>query len=152
MSATSIRATQSEILERIMQEHDALRDKVQRIHAVLADPTPDQAQIDLLLREFMHALIVHFASEEEDEGFFATISAKAPHLADSAAHLCAEHRQMTHDAKELCRFASAGSPSMTWWRELSSRCHAFNARFMMHECQENKLLHEANKADVGAYD
>jgi hypothetical protein len=151
MIAPSFPATQSEIVGRIMHEHDALREKVQGIHAVLADPTPNQTEIDGLLREFMHALVVHFANEE-DEGFFATIAAKAPRLACLAAQLCAEHRQMLREAEELCRFASAGSPSMTWWRELNSRCHAFSMRFMNHECQENKLLHEAHMANMGAYD
>ena len=151
MVAASFLSTQSEIIGQIMREHDALRDKVQRIHAVLAEPTPDQSEIDALLREFMHTLVVHFANEE-GEGFFTTIAAKAPHLARSAAKLCAEHRQMLYDAGELCRFASAGSPSLTWWRELNSRCHAFGMRFMSHECQENKLLHEAQKANTGAYD
>jgi hemerythrin len=142
---------QSEIVERIMEEHDALRDKVARIHSVLADPAPNKNEIDELLREFLRALIVHFANEEE-EGFFDEVAAKAPYLAGSAAKLCVEHRQMLQDAKELCRFAAAGSPSMPWWRELNTRCYAFSARFMNHECQENKLLHEAHKVDIGAYD
>jgi hypothetical protein len=143
--------TQSDIVERIMVEHDALRDKVVRIHSVLAEPAPNKMEIDELLREFLRALIVHFANEE-NEGFFAEVTAKAPYLAGSAAKLCVEHRQMLRDAEELCRFAAAGSPSMPWWRELSSRCHAFSTRFMQHECQENKLLHEAHKTDIRAYD
>ncbi len=151
MVATKTPTTQSEIVERVMHEHETLRDKVQQIRSVLANPTPEQAEIDVLLREFLHALIVHFANEE-DEGFFAEVTTKAPCLAASAARLCIEHRQMLRDAEELCRFATAGSPSMPWWRELNSRCYAFNARFMNHECQENKLLHEAHKADIGAYD
>ena len=151
MIAATSPTTQSEIVERVMHERDALRDKVQRIHSVLAEPAPDQTEIEILLREFLHALIVHF-SNEEDEGFFAEVTARAPRLAASAAQLCIEHRQMLRDAEELCRFASAGSPSMPWWRELNSRCHAFSMRFMNHECQENKLLHEAHKADTGAYD
>jgi len=142
---------QSEIIQRILQEHDALREKVQRIRTVLSAPTPDQAEIDLLLREFLDTLVVHFANEEE-EGFFTDVSARAPYLASSAAKLCVEHRRMLNDAKELCRFASAGSPSMPWWRELKSRCHAFSVQFMNHECQEHKLLHEAYKADPDAYD
>lgn len=151
MVAATFPTTQSEIVKRVMDEHDALRAKAQRINSVLAGPIPDQAEIEILLREFLHALIVHF-SNEEDEGFFAEVTVRAPWLAASAAKLCIEHRQMLHDAEELCRFASAGSPSMPWWRELTSRCHLFNERFMNHECQENKLLHEAHNADTGAYD
>ena len=151
MNATSSPKLKSEIVEQILREHGSLQDKICHINTVLAGPEPEQHEIDMLLREFLTALIVHF-SKEEDEGFFAEVSAHAPCLAGSAAQLCVEHRQMLHEAKELCRFASAGSPSMPWWRELSSRCHEFNKRLMLHESKENKLLHEAHKFDTGAYD
>ena len=141
---------ETEIVEQIMHEHDVLRDKLKHIHAVLTEP-PGQDEIEALLRDFLTTLVVHF-SNEENEGFFSEVAACAPLLKERAGKLCVEHRQMLHDAGELCRFASAGSPSLTWWRELNSRCHLFNERFMNHECQENKLLHEAHKADSGAYD
>ena len=38
--------TETEIVEQIMHEHDALRDKVKRIHAVLAEPGPAQDEIE----------------------------------------------------------------------------------------------------------
>ena len=34
--------TETEIVEQIMHEHDALRDKLHRIHTVLAEPGPAQ--------------------------------------------------------------------------------------------------------------
>jgi hemerythrin len=139
--------TETEIVEQIMHEHDALRDKVQRIHAVLAEPAPAQDEIEELLREFLTTLVIHF-SNEEDEGFFSEVTAYAPQLADRAGKLCVEHRQMLHDANELCRFAAAGCPSMPWWRELNSRCHEFSKRLMLHEVEEHKLLHESRLADI----
>ncbi len=150
MNATASPKMESAIIERIMQEHDALHDKIRKIHTVLAGPDPAEVEIENLLREFLSTLVVHFA-HEEDEGFFAEVAAHAPTLAGSAAHLCVEHRQLLHEATELCQFASAGSPSMVWWRELRTRCHEFHKRLMNHECQENKLLHEARKNDTGAY-
>jgi hypothetical protein len=143
--------TETEIVEQIMHEHDALRDKVRRIHAVLAEPGPAQDEIEELLREFLTTLVVHF-SNEENEGFFREVTAHAPRLAGRAGKLCVEHRQMLHDANELCRFATAGSPSIPWWRELSSRCHEFSKRLMRHEAEENKLLHESRVADIGVCD
>jgi hypothetical protein len=139
--------TETEIVEQVMHEHDALRDKVRRIHAVLTKPGPAQDEIDELLREFLTTLVVHFANEE-NEGFFREVTACAPQLAERAGKLCVEHRQMLHDAKELCRFAAAGSPSMPWWRELRSRCHEFSKRLMEHEVEEHKLLHESHLADM----
>ena len=139
--------TETEIVEQIMHEHDALRDKVKRIHAILAEPGPAQDEIELLLREFLTTLVVHF-SNEENEGFFSEVTACAPLLKERAGKLCVEHRQMLQDANELCRFAAAGSPSIPWWRELSSRCHAFSKRLMQHEVEESKLLHESHLADM----
>lgn len=143
--------TQSEIIEQIMQEHDALRDKVRRIHAVLAQSVPAPDEVETLLREFLTTLVVHF-SNEEDEGFFREVTAHAPRLAGQAGKLCVEHRQMLQEANELCRFAAAGSPSMLWWRELSTRCHEFSKRLMHHEVEENKLLHESHQVDIGVCD
>ena len=130
-----------------MHEHDVLRDKVKRIHAVLAEPGPAQDEIEVLLREFLTTLVVHF-SNEENEGFFSEVTAYAPLLKERAGKLCVEHRQMLHDANELCRFAAAGSPSIPWWRELSSRCHAFSKRLMQHEVEESRILHESHLADM----
>jgi len=143
--------SETEIVEQIMQEHDALRDKLKRIHAVLAEPGPAQEEIEELLREFLTTLVVHF-SNEENEGFFSEVSAHAPRLAGRAGKLCVEHRQMLHDANVLCRFAAAGSPSMPWWRELRTRCHEFSKRLMQHEVEENRLLQESHLADIGACD
>jgi iron-sulfur cluster repair protein YtfE (RIC family) len=152
MIATKSNMLPSETVERVMREHDALREKVQRINTVLADPVPDKVESEKLLREFITALIVHFSSEEEEEGFFAEIMKWAPRLSGQADQLCVEHRQLLHDAEELCRFANAGSPSMPWWRELQSRTHEFCRRLMKHEHDENKLLQEAHQTDIGAYD
>ncbi len=139
--------TEREIVEQIMHEHDALRDKLHRIHAVLSEPGPAQDEIEALLRKFLTTLVIHF-SNEENEGFFREVTACAPLLKERAGKLCVEHRQMLHDASELCRFAAAGSPSIPWWRELSSRCNAFSKRLMQHEVEESKLLHESHLADM----
>jgi len=143
--------SQSDAIDRVLQEHNALRDKVSRIHTVLASPEPAQDEIETLLRDFLNALLVHF-SNEENEGFFDEVTAHSPRLAGQAGKLCVEHKQMLREADELCRFAAAGSPSMPWWRELSSRCHEFSKRLMHHEHEENKLLQEAHQTDIGAYD
>jgi iron-sulfur cluster repair protein YtfE (RIC family) len=142
---------QSSVTGNVIQEHDALRDKVRRIHTILVQPEPAPGEIEVLLREFLNALLVHF-SNEENEGFFDEVTAHSPRLAGRAGKLCVEHRQMLREADELCRFAAAGSPSMPWWRELSSRCHEFTKRLMHHEHEENKLLQEAHQADIGTYD
>lgn len=141
--------TNYEAVEKIMQEHAALRSKVGRIHVVLAQPQPADDEIEELLCEFLNVLMVHF-SNEEDDGFFDEVIVHAPRLAGQAGKLCVEHRQLLREVDELCRFAAAGSPSVLWWRELSSRCHEFTQRFMRHEREEHKLVQEAHQAEIGA--
>jgi hypothetical protein len=141
----------SEAVEKIMEEHESLREKIRRIHNALAEPEPGPDEIAVLLREFHAALLVHFLNEE-NEGFFDEVTAQAPRLSGEAGRLCIEHEHLLRDADELCRFAAAGSPSMAWWRELNSRCHAYSRRLMLHERDENRLLQEAHQADIGAYD
>ena len=143
---------QSEMIQQVMHEHNALREKVKQIHSVLAGPVPEKNEIEALLREFMTALIFHFSNEEVEEGLFPEVSAHSPRLAGKVAKLGAEHRRLLSEVDELCCFASAGSPSMTWWRELSSRCHELTKRLMRHEHDENRLLQEAHQTDIGAYD
>jgi carbon storage regulator len=143
--------TQSAVVDRVMREHDALRAKLREIHSVLAQPEPTSDDIETLLREFINTLLVHF-STEENEGFFDEVTAHASRLSGEAGKLCIEHKQLLREADELCRFAAAGSPSITWWRELHSRCHVFSKRLMHHESEENKLLQEAYQSDIGAYD
>jgi hypothetical protein len=152
MNASTSPRLDSPIIERVMQEHDALHAKIHRIHSVLSGPMPDEDEIESLLREFLSTLVVHFAAEEEDEGFFTEVTKRDPTLVTSAAKLGVEHRDLLQEANELCQFAGAGCPSMLWWRELQTRCHEFNKRLMQHECQENKLLHEAHKNDARGYD
>jgi hypothetical protein len=102
--------TSREILEKIKQEHHSLREKVRRIHDVLAGPEIAADDMTRLLREFHNALTVHFSNEESD-GFFEEVTTHAPRLASRADQLCVEHEQLRHKAAELCR------PSMAWWRD-----------------------------------
>jgi iron-sulfur cluster repair protein YtfE (RIC family) len=143
--------TDPEVVEQIRQDHAALRRKAHRIHTVLAQPEPTPGEIEKLLREFLSALVVHFAHEEE-EGFFDEVVARAPRLAGPAGDLCNEHKELVRKADELCRFAAAGSPSVVWWRELNIRCREFNRELMYHEREENSLLQRAHQRDLGRSD
>jgi hemerythrin len=149
MTTLNYPTTQTDIAENIMREHDALRHKLHTIHTVLAARDPNPADIEMLMREFLNALVVHFANEEDD-GFFRHIGAQSPRLAATAGRLAVEHRELLHEAEELCRFANNGCASMPWWRELNSRCHNFNSRLMRHECEENQLLKQSRRVDIEA--
>jgi iron-sulfur cluster repair protein YtfE (RIC family) len=151
MAATSTPPARSATVERITQEHAALRQKVHGIHSALAEQDPNSIEIETLLREFLDALKLHFASEE-DAGFFTEVCSRAPRLAGRAGALCFEHCQLLQEAVALSHFAEAGSPSMQWWRELSARCHEFSKRLMHHESEENKLLQDVHQSDIGSGD
>jgi hypothetical protein len=142
-------AVKQDVAEKVKNEHAALSQKLRRIHAALAVQKMDADELADLLHEFQYALTVHFSHEEETEGFFAAVTAHAPRLAQHADRLCNEHEALLHKADELCRFAVANSPSLTWWRELSTRCHDFSRRLMQHENQESQLLQQAYQEDLG---
>ena len=135
--------------ERIKLEHDVLREKLRQIRSVLAVRDVEGKEISDLLHEFQCALAVHFSNEEESEGFFESVTAHSPRLAHQAGRLCIEHDLLMSRAAELCRFAAAGSPSLAWWRELSSRCHEFGQQLMRHESEESQLLQQAYQEDLG---
>jgi iron-sulfur cluster repair protein YtfE (RIC family) len=141
--------SQADVAENIIREHDALRHKVRAIHSVLSERDPNPGEIEALLREFLNALVVHFANEE-DTGFFHKVAVQSPRLAETAGRLSVEHRELLHEAEELCRFAEAGAPSMPWWRELQSRCHNFNQRLMHHESEEHHLLQHSQRTEINS--
>ena len=141
-------AINHELAEKIKQEHDALRDKLRQIHAALAVRDMESGEITALLHEFHSALAVHFSNEEESEGFFEAVTAHSPRLAHHAGRLCTEHETLLRKADELCRFAVAGSPALSWWRELSTRCHEFSRQLMQHESEESQLLQQAYQEDL----
>jgi iron-sulfur cluster repair protein YtfE (RIC family) len=147
MPTLNFPSEESDIAENIIKEHDALRHKVHCIHSALYEQDPSPGEIEALLREFLNALVVHFANEEDD-GFLRKVAAESPRLAKVAARLSIEHRELLREAEGLCRFAEAGAPSVTWWRELTSRCHAFNQRLMQHECEENRLLQKSHRTEI----
>lgn len=148
MTTTDGPLPQPGVADRIVHEHGALRQKIEGINSVLSGPRPEPTEVDRLLREFLTALHVHFTTEES-EGFFTAIVTNAPQHAERAGELCIEHRQLLHDADDLCRFAEAGSPSMPWWRELTGRCHEFNKRLARHEREEHRLMNEAHHVGMG---
>jgi hypothetical protein len=147
MTALKFPTSQNDIAEKIITEHDALRHKLHKIHDVLFEHDPRPAELETLLREFLNTLVVHFANEEDD-GFFHNVSVQSPRLAQTAGRLSVEHRELLHEAEELCRFAEAGAPSMPWWRELTNRCHNFNHRLMRHECEESQLLQDMRRVEI----
>ena len=147
----NVKSTESEAIESIEQEHEALREKLRYIHEVLAAHDTPGEKLAGLLRNLHDALEVHFANEEF-HGFFGEITAHAPHLKCSADKLCAEHQGMLHRASELARFAAAGTGSEAWWRELKSGFQVFSKQLMHHESHENALLQQAYQEDIGTND
>jgi hypothetical protein len=141
---------QSAIIDRIIQEHSALRDKLHHLHTVLAQPEPTAEEIDQLLREFLNALVLHFTNEE-DGGFIDEVTANVPRLVNTAGQLRVEHKELLRETTELCRFAAAGSPSMPWWRELNTRCHVLSKKLMRHERDEHRLMHQFVEDGAGMH-
>jgi iron-sulfur cluster repair protein YtfE (RIC family) len=144
-------STSREVLEKTKQEHDALREKLRRIHEALASVEIKSDVIVNLLLDFQSALQVHFANEESG-GFFNEVTTHSPHFTYRTDTLYVEHGELLHNAMELCRFATAGNHTATWWRALSSQFHVFSKELMCHESEENKLLQQVYQDDIGTSD
>jgi iron-sulfur cluster repair protein YtfE (RIC family) len=143
--------SESEIIEAIRLEHEALRKKLGNVHSVLAGCHLAGEKVAAMLLELHDELVVHFTNEEFN-GFFGEVTSRAPQLSPAADKLCAEHRDMLHKASELAQFARAGADSQEWWRELKTRFHVFSTQLMHHESEENSLLQQAYQDDIGAHD
>jgi iron-sulfur cluster repair protein YtfE (RIC family) len=140
-------ATNHEEFDRLLEEHEDLREQLERVHDAIKSMAPAPTEIKALLDEFEEALVIHFAHEEID-GFFDAVTVQAHSLAGEANRLCAEHNLLRNQAAELCRFAASGSASTPWWRELALRCHVFSQKLMHHESAENALLQIASHQQV----
>ena len=95
---------------------------------------------------------VHFRTEETGP-IYRQLPIKHPRLADRAAALEAEHKQILATIRDVADKAHAlGEAEPCELRELNAQVQLLLATLQRHEAQENELVLEANWTDVGAGD
>ena len=147
----NVESPHREVVERVQQEHDLLRERLAYLQRVFATKRRPADEAAALLWDLWSVLRVHFA-HEESEGFFTEVTTYAPRLTCRADNLCFEHEAMLHTVSDLARFSRAGAASQAWWRELTTRFQALCTQLARHERDEHRLLQDAYQVDLGGDD
>lgn len=144
--------------DKVVAEHHMLRRMMSELRASLENPTPgapdqtEHAWADALAERLLKLhdeLVLHFR-EEEDSGFFDSLTTEFPHLAHRLDQLEGEHAWMLGEAREIVTscmsFAESGSGI---GQELADRTLQLLARLEAHEQSENELIQRAYAVDLG---
>jgi len=145
------KSTTREEIEKIEEEHAALREKLGQIARALESAQISREVLVALLNELHDDLTIHF-SHEEHKGVFDQITAQAPRFTRQVDGLWSDHRDLLRAIGSVIEFAESGEMTQPWWKELGSRFRALSKQLMHHEGEENQLLQRAFQEDIGAND
>jgi len=147
-----------DLANRVDQEHEELRDTIDRLGTVFDRPIEAAGfvgwKLDLLwqLRDFENQLQKHF-DLEEDGGYNADLIRIAPHLAPSIAHLEEDHRKIISDLDHILdTVKSVENESSPVLQRAKVRIEALLAFIRQHETEENAIIQEAYYQDYGVGD
>ncbi len=135
----------------LAQQHQALRELLDRIGAALAERRLTIVQVGDLLGELGDRLIKHFAMEETG-GYLGDALNRAPQLVRRANDLLAQHPKMARRAQEIVSLGAARPSSQPWWDETEARFTAFMKELLAHERLEDRLVQEAFTEEIHAGD
>ena len=133
------------------EEHEQLEVALGELQERLAQRRDASAAIATLNRlgEYVR---LHFAHEEQNDGFFDSVVDQAPRLQSRAAALIDEHAVLDKALTEIQQLAANAAADEDWWRELNLRFAAFWDLFCHHERAEIDLVQEAFHDDIGTAD
>jgi hypothetical protein len=134
-----------------VHEHESLHHTLGELRCLLEERRSPE-KVTVALAEFADHVRVHFAHEEEAEGFFDSVVDQAPRLKTRAEVLIAEHADMARELTQLSEYAKDGVVSEEWWTHLNDAFESFWQRFCRHERSENDLVQEAFHDDIGSKD
>jgi iron-sulfur cluster repair protein YtfE (RIC family) len=132
-------------------EHEQIRERLKVLHRMLAARTAPLEEVDRLFHEFRTILSQHFSNEERD-GFFDQIVARAPQLSRQADSLTHEHADMLGQLDAILAGVQRGTGRPLCWQTLALRFETFMKRLMHHESEENGMLQQAYVDDLGTKD
>jgi hemerythrin HHE cation binding domain-containing protein len=143
--------SQHSVYELTQREHEQIRGKLKFLHQQLKQQQASVEEVERLFVELRSVLVAHFHNEECD-GFFDQIVARAPQLSRKADSLTREHMKFLGDLDSLVRIASGRTGQPACWHTLSLRFEEFVKQLMHHECEENGMLQQAYIDDLGTKD
>lgn len=116
-----------------------------RIAAMRAATTRDELLEQV--RGFLGAIQKHFASEESDGGFFASVMRIAPRHQNLVAELRDEHVSLMRDTIDLIESLTRDEGGS--FAELRAASDAICDTLGRHEARENEVLLEVMNTDLG---
>jgi iron-sulfur cluster repair protein YtfE (RIC family) len=140
-----------ELYARVRAEHRTLREMLSGAEQAFGQGASALVVVVERLEALSGQLHQHFSLEEASE-CFAEMVAHAPRVADRAATLLGEHRQLRELLDDLIARTRQGGGSPTQWDEVSAGFSDFRARLNDHEQRENELMQEVFTEDIGSKD
>jgi hypothetical protein len=135
--------------------HEKLRHKIQDLSVWLKEADeygrPQFGQLGDRVRAIRDVVARHFA-EEEDGGYMSAALAAAPHVADRAGKLLAEHAQLLAKFDRLSDALCECPTKYTLWGDARHDVEQVLAHLEAHEHRENQLCYEAFETDAATVD
>ena len=135
--------------------HDRLRQDLHDLNVWLKEADefgrPQFGQLGDRVRTIRGVVARHFA-EEEDGGYMAAPLAAAPHLADRAGKLLAEHAQLLAEFDRLSDALCECPTKYTLWGDARHDVEQVIEHLTEHEHRENELWYEAFETDAATVD
>ncbi|MEX0819828.1 MAG: hemerythrin domain-containing protein [Pirellulaceae bacterium] len=138
-----------ERLDPFVREHECLHQSLDELRR-LFEERQSPGKVAPALAQFAEHVQAHFIHEEEEEGFFDTVTDQAPRLKMRSDVLIEEHVAMARELAKLQRHTTDGVVAADWWSRLSDEFESFWQSFCRHERAENELVLEAFDDDIGA--
>lgn len=133
------------------QEHEALRGLLDEVRRVLEAREWHSAGVRGVLVQLRQQLFQHFTHEEQG-GYFSTLVAAAPQLANRARALENEHRDLLVQVDQLLEAAALAGHNAARRGQIRLDYAGFVRLMERHEVEEDRLIQEANGHELGSGD
>lgn len=135
----------------VEQDHVGLKALLDAVRAASAPPNRDHDAVQDLTETLVTEVGEHFEIEERG-GYFADALRRAPHMAETAFELQAQHDPLLESLQALRALVRSGVESDAWWARVEKELDRFTDALLQHEAGERALLQRAYGQDIGAGD
>ena len=137
--------------EQLLGEHTALCELVTTLYRVLAERHEPVSRVAHLLETLNERLEAHFQDEERST-LFDDMVRRAPHLAEEALRLKAEHTSLRNRMRVLRNTVNGTPLQPESWQAVEKEFREFHDQLFHHEAHENELLQRVFGEDIGSKD
>lgn len=146
-----MRLQHSSLRALLVTTRERLAELVRVLESQQGDPASEVAAARVLLLDFEHELLGHYAAEERDD-YMSAACQQAPRLARSAEGLLREHAELARSLASIRDDALGVGLVVDDWRPIIARFELLALALREHEEEENALLAAAFLDDIGTAD